>query len=112
MPGYGVFPFSWVHAATIRIKPIHPAGAATDFGSRDHAQADNAIMPPVPSSQARVGSEKYAHGGSVRVQISEIAKDSAATAATTLRYGNTADDPIRRRRANHAVTAISAGQSR
>lgn len=101
-----------MQATPIKISPTHPAATATDFGSRDHTTAESATMPPAANSQARAGSEKNAHGRSPPVQISEIAKESAATTARTIRYGSGEAEAVRRRRTSQAVAMMSAGHTR
>ncbi len=74
--------------------------------------AVNAISPPAANSQARVGSEKNAHGGIVCVQASATHSEAPATTASTPAYG-AADRLSRPVRVNsHAMPTIRAGHSR
>ena len=53
--------------------PPMPATAAGPGVSRRHTVADSATSPPAPSSHARDGSEKNAHGGETRVKYTASA---------------------------------------
>src|SRR5262249_4746853 len=118
VPGYGVCGPSWLQVTRISARPPHPAMAATGAGSRRHRLAERATRPPAASSQARVGSEKNAHGGDMWGHATANPNDATATAARTNTYGFPRDvrRPARRtsetRRTSHAVPMINAGHKR
>ena len=78
---------SWVQVSRIRARPPQPAIAAGSSGSWRHCWIDSATRPPAASSHARVGSEKNAHGGEVRVHSTAVANEAAATNAEDHRVG-------------------------
>ncbi len=96
MPGNGVAAVSVRPAATISPRPSHPATARARVGIVVSLDPRTASSPPTPSSQARVGSEKNAHGPSAVVSQSESANDPTHTAASA--------SPTRRTRADRQAS--------
>ena len=89
-PGKGVSVLMITPAAPIIPSPTQPAAVAAAAGSLARRAAPTARMAPMASSQARVGSEKKAHGWLALVSHSDSANEPAAMA--------TASQPIRRTR--------------
>src|SRR6195952_619220 len=81
-PGYAVAVLIQREAATMIAKPHQPSGTA-DLPRRISDGDDSASRPPTANSQAGVGNEKNAHGGTVCVQRSEIRNDPIVTALST-----------------------------
>ncbi len=102
VPGYGVWALSWVQVSRINARPPHLAIDAVRSDSRRHCWIDRATRPPAASSQARVGSEKNAHDGEVRVHSTPATNDAAPISASTTAYaspaaaGHAAPTPRRR----------------
>ncbi|SPM29029.1 Mycobacterium terramassiliense ORFan, partial [Mycobacterium terramassiliense] len=102
-----------VQVRTIKPRPPHPTIAAGSRGSLRQCRIDRATRPPAASSHARVGSEKNAQAGDVRVHTMSAASDAAATTARTAAYGPApAVAPGRTRPSAHAVPMMSSGHTR
>ena len=86
-------------------RPDQPSGAATGPGSRRSAGTASATSPPAASSQARVGSEKNAHGWDTLVSTTDRASEPPATIASAAAARG-------RDRERAATTSSSSGQSR
>ncbi len=114
VPGNGVLGPNCVQVTRSSASPPQPATAAGNSGSRRQCRIDSATRPPAASSQARVGSEKNAHGGDVRVHRAAAASDAAATSPSATAYGAVpAAAPGRRSRPSRkAVPIISTGHTR
>ena len=62
VPGYGVDGVMRKNDRIITASPTHPKTVAAVAGIRLTVGATRAKTPPAPSSHARVGKEKKAHG--------------------------------------------------
>ena len=76
-----------VQASRITPSPAHPTIAAARSGSRRHWPAVRVTRPPAANCQARVGSEKDATAGVTKVAARNITNDTAASSASTAKYG-------------------------
>lgn len=114
VPGYGVWALSWVQVSRINARPPHLAIDAIRSDSRRHCWIDRATRPPAASSQARVGSEKNAHDGEVRVHSTPATNDAAPISASTTAYGTGRGVARsgRTRRTDAATAMMSSGHTR
>jgi hypothetical protein len=110
LPGNGVEALNWVIDHRTASRPSHPSVAAATPGSRRNHGAARATTPPAASSQARVGSEKKAHGWETAVSRSDSASDPAPANDRTA--AAPAVDLVPRRRPTRNTASSSTGHTR
>ena len=81
VPGNGVLDVKVATDHATRPRPIHPSSGRPRI--RAMSGAPSAMSPPTASSQARVGSEKKAHGSDALVNQTEKAHDATAMTPRT-----------------------------
>ena len=106
VPGKAVAVLRTTPDAPIRARPSQAMPAPTLSGSRARRPAPIASRAPSPSSQARVGSEKKAHGALVPVSHTPSTNDVIVIASAPIPMARTGRSDRR------ASSSTMAGQKR